>query len=298
MPRRTNEFQRLVVRMYEQMASPGDMVTESAILTERHGTVKREVDVLLEKSIFGTHVRIAVECRGRSAKDDVQWIDGLIGKYRDLNVEKVIAVSKSGFSRGAQEKAKANKIDLLTLKQALETNWPAEFARLGMALVARNDRPDSLQVITEPQIHGPLSLDTILVTESGRQIGTIEQVARTVYERRRPEIDAEIGKQFLTFFKTLNDLTSHKVIAEISQRSANPMFIEGEQGTRYRVSCFILRMVCSFSYKPVTLEHYMLGEAQVSLGSLVGNEKNRTISISTIQVPGKPNQVNVYWEHK
>lgn len=296
MPKRTNKFQQLVVRMYKQMADPGDLVTESAMLTERNGTTKREVDILLEKKIFGTRVRLAVECRNRGDKDDVTWIDSLIGKYKDLDLDRKIAVSSSGFSRAAQDKANLNRIELFTLRQALETDWPAEFVRLGMALVARNDRPAALHIVTDPPVSGPLSLNMMMVAESGKQIGTIEQIARTVYERRRQKIDAEIGKQFLAFFKTLSDLAKHKVIVDISQSPTNQVFIEDSQGTRYRLVSFILRMVCSFSYKPITLEHYLLGVAQVSAGSFSGNQTHKSISFTTIQVPARPKQVNVHWE--
>src|SRR4030042_3616368 len=130
------------------------------------------------------------------------------------------------------------------------------------------------------------------------QIGTVGQVARAMYERRRQEIDAKIGKQFLTFFKTLSDLSSHKVIVEISQAPANLVYIEGSQDILYRVISFILRMVCSFSHKPVTLEHYMLDEAQVSAGNLSGDQNSQSMFFTTIQIPERPNQVNVHWEHR
>jgi len=298
MPKRTNEFQRLVKTIYERMASPGDLVTESARLKERDAKTEREVDILLEKKMFGAQIRIAVECRDRSHKDDVTWIDGLIGKYKDLDVDRKFAVSSSGFSLAAQNKANLNRIELLTLRQALETNWAAKFVRLGMALVAREDRPDAIHIITDPAVPELFSSNTMLVTECGQQVGTVEQVARAIYERRRQEIDAEIGKQFLTWFKTLGDISSHKVTADISQPPANPIFIERSCDVRYRVVSFLIRMVCSFSYKPVTLQHYMLGEAQISVGNFSDAQNGQTISVSTIQVPEKPNQVNVHWEPK
>src|SRR5688572_759202 len=105
MPKRTNDFQKLIHYIYSQMVPEGATVTESALLRERSSLAKREVDILIEYEIAGTKLRIAVECRDRSRKDDIEWIDGLIGKYRDLEVDKVIAVSNSGFSSDAIEKA-------------------------------------------------------------------------------------------------------------------------------------------------------------------------------------------------
>src|SRR5438874_1382713 len=102
MPKRTTPFQRLVARMYEQLAGPDGHVEESATLKERDCGTGREVDVLLTKTIFGVQIRIAVETRERSAKDDITWIDELIGKYRDLFVNKIVAISESGFSNGGR----------------------------------------------------------------------------------------------------------------------------------------------------------------------------------------------------
>ncbi len=130
MPKRTNEFQKLITKIYEQLAGPNDIVSESAMVRERGSGTLREVDILLQKRIFGTDLRIAVECRDRADKEDIEWIDNLIGKYQDLDVDKKIAVSNSGFTPAAQKKASLNRIETLTLKEALETNWPSEFAQL------------------------------------------------------------------------------------------------------------------------------------------------------------------------
>src|SRR5262245_6390790 len=111
MPKRTNEFQKLITRIYARLVPEGGWVCESAMVKERGGRTEREVDVLLTHRAFGTVLRIAVECHDRKRHDDIEWIDSLIGKYKDLEVDKVIAVSASGFSRAAQEKADANRID-------------------------------------------------------------------------------------------------------------------------------------------------------------------------------------------
>ena len=54
--------------------------------------ISREIDVLIEKEINGKTAKIAVECRDRACKDDIEWVDSLVGKYMHLDVHKVIAV--------------------------------------------------------------------------------------------------------------------------------------------------------------------------------------------------------------
>jgi hypothetical protein len=58
-----------------------------------------------------------------SAKADVEWIDAIIGKYSKIGVRRVVAISRSGFTKNAIKKAKDANIDTLSLGQALEADW-------------------------------------------------------------------------------------------------------------------------------------------------------------------------------
>src|SRR5262249_16226085 len=134
MPKRSNDFQRLIARIYEQLTDNG-RVRESVMLKEKHSRRTREVDVFVESTVAGSAIRIAVECRDHSRKSDMTWIDQLIGKYSDLPVNHVIAVSRKAFSKNAAARAKANNIEVRTLNQAMETDWPTELARIGVGSV-------------------------------------------------------------------------------------------------------------------------------------------------------------------
>ncbi len=83
----------------------------------------REVDILIETSSGDHPIRIGVECRDHGQKCDVTWIEQLEGKYRDLPIDKVIAVSKSGFTKGAFKKAAAFGIRSLDFGQAEVEDW-------------------------------------------------------------------------------------------------------------------------------------------------------------------------------
>ena len=61
---------------------------------------------------------IAVECRDRARPADIEWIDALIGKYDDMPVNRVVAVSRMGFTSGAKKKASENGIIYWTLEEA------------------------------------------------------------------------------------------------------------------------------------------------------------------------------------
>jgi hypothetical protein len=128
MPMRTNEFQQLVAYVYSKIGPIGGKVTESAELFEEGSTTKREIDILIEVKVSGIELKIAIECRDRSRDETVEWVDALIGKYSRLRVNKVVAVSSSGFSGEAERKAAAHNIDTITAEEAARVDWAARVA--------------------------------------------------------------------------------------------------------------------------------------------------------------------------
>jgi hypothetical protein len=126
-PARSNDFQRIVKYIYEQISDVAT-VTESGLLRERDGT-EREVDILIEWKFAGTSLQMAVECRDYTRQQNIQWVDQLIGKYKDLKVNKIIAVSSSKFYLPAKRKAGEHGIEVITVNEALTKDWRAEIER-------------------------------------------------------------------------------------------------------------------------------------------------------------------------
>ena len=73
---------------------------------DKEAAILRDVDILVEYKYAGHNFCFIVECRDRSRSETVEWIDGLVGKTKSLNVNKVIAVSSKGFAAAAKRKAK------------------------------------------------------------------------------------------------------------------------------------------------------------------------------------------------
>lgn len=149
MPARSNAFQRLIFAIEQTLAPTGVVVTESKILIDRDGA-SREVDVLIEGGVSAHPVRIAIECRDRRRPADVTWIDELHGKYRDLPVNKVVAVSRTGFTAAALRKAVALGISTLTLPAASRFDWAAAVRR-----VARVDITSTEYVAVDAELVWP-----------------------------------------------------------------------------------------------------------------------------------------------
>jgi hypothetical protein len=127
MPARSNAFQQIVKYIYEQI-SAGATVTESGMLRERDGT-EREVDILIEWKYAGVDFQMAVECRDYTRKQNIQWVDQLIGKFEDLKVNKIVAISSSPFAKSSKRKARAHNIEVITVNEALTKDWRADIER-------------------------------------------------------------------------------------------------------------------------------------------------------------------------
>src|ERR1700733_963436 len=124
MPKRTNDFQRLVRLVQQALAPKGATVTESK-LVDNAGTI-REIDVLVEGDFGIYRMKIAVEAKDHSRALDVTVIEQIASKYRagdGILVNLVVIVSRSGYTKAAAEKAKRSNIELLTLREAESKDW-------------------------------------------------------------------------------------------------------------------------------------------------------------------------------
>jgi hypothetical protein len=123
MPRRSNDYQRVVFYIQKYLA-PGARVTESALLPDRRTGHLREVDVLVEGTLGGYPIAVAIEVRSQKRKADVQWIEQVRSKFESLPVNQVVLVSRSGFTADARQKAADWGIEIHTPAEALSPTGP------------------------------------------------------------------------------------------------------------------------------------------------------------------------------
>lgn len=142
MPRRSNEFQGLVLRIYAAMERVrGAKVEESVLLKEEGTDDAREVDVLVSRPVGERVVKIAIEARDHSRDQDVTWVDSLIGKFSGLGVDAVVAVSHTPFTPSAARKAARHRIKLLELREAERSDWAKELGPGLLNLFTCDPRP-------------------------------------------------------------------------------------------------------------------------------------------------------------
>lgn len=100
MPKRSNEFQRLVFYVQKALAN-ADPSEESEFLIDRATGQKREVDVCVHGKVSDKDVLVSVECRDHARRADVGWVEQMAAKHERLPTNALILASKSGFSANA-----------------------------------------------------------------------------------------------------------------------------------------------------------------------------------------------------
>lgn len=105
MPPQTNEFQKIVYLIKKHSATGGATVNESKDLYDSAAEKKREVDVVIERIAGEERTIIGIECTKLKQKADVEWVERMLGKHRDLPTDVLILYSYRGFSKAAIKKA-------------------------------------------------------------------------------------------------------------------------------------------------------------------------------------------------
>lgn len=123
MTKQSDAFEQQIHRLVELIEDSGATVTwDEHIPDPDNPQQSRQIDISIERDSALTHV----ECRLHKERQDVQWIEELIGRKISLQAVSVIAVSSSGFTQGAVKKAKRHGIVLRDLAQLTEDeirNW-------------------------------------------------------------------------------------------------------------------------------------------------------------------------------
>jgi hypothetical protein len=109
----SDAFEQQIHRIYALLADSGAEVKwNDHILDPDNPTQTRQIDVTIRRA----GVLTLVECRQHKSRQDVKWIEELIGRRISLAAHAVIAVSSSGFTAGARAKANKHGVILRDLR--------------------------------------------------------------------------------------------------------------------------------------------------------------------------------------
>lgn len=278
MPQRSNDFQRLIYWIEKQLAGEARVV-ESLLLPDRDGT-PREIDITIE-SAAGVHpVRIAIECRDHARPADVTWIEQLYGKYRDLPVSQVVAVSKAGFTRAARAKAAAYNIRALTLNKASHADWARSVRVVASVEVAVARYPVAGDCVltlrngtTPPSLEQPLDDGLPVLTWPGVPRATLQQLVNSAVSADRTNIE-RLEASFAEFAKSDADvvqLTFHLAPLGVCFVEAN--------GTEWPVDEISVPVRRERESMYINLTHADYGGAAVAYGDIErGGNRYRVVT--------------------
>lgn len=209
MPQRTNEFQTLIALIERQLAQCGVEVTESKMVKDEVIGEDREVDVHLVINDGRETTTVGIECVANKRRADITWVEGRIQKHRDLGTNRVVLVSKSGFTKAARKKAEQHGALTLTVEQAAANDW-ASLPKSGVGLRIHELQVRSVGIafphgsqldVEVPKgdrsfwSEGADPLQTALYEPTGKRLGTVNEVLEnaksapavmTEFERRAP----------------------------------------------------------------------------------------------------------------
>lgn len=197
MPKRSNDFQKLVA-LINVCIRQGAQVTESVLLIDKVTSEKREVDIVISKPVADYLVNIAVEVRDRKRKADSPWIEAMRAKHEHLEIDKLVLVSRSGFTRPALAKAKFQNIETITWKEAVATDWnlAVRMTALGYVMLTTIDYKCAAicGTLHDKKIYSPVSRKTT-VYNRGRTT-TIDEIAQNTLFK--PEVKRQLINQLET----------------------------------------------------------------------------------------------------
>lgn len=183
MPKRSNQFQKLITAIHACMAD-GATVEESALLIDPETGEQREVDIFLTSQIGGHPVSMAVEVNDRSRPSDSTWVEQMAGKHQSLPVNKLVLVSRSGFTGPAKQKAKSRQIGALTIEEACEIDWDLVFGLQKQGVLELfHIRFNCLAHIAGKDEWQPARLSGRIALPSGKCVSVRNVVEFAVFER-------------------------------------------------------------------------------------------------------------------
>jgi hypothetical protein len=272
-PKRTNPFQSLVAQVYKARKEDNAVVIESGEVGESGTSTPAEIDILIRKTTFGHEVVIALECRDHQRPQSVEWIRELADKKRSMPIDKMFAVSTSGFTEKAREKAKANGIELLTLRAAESLDFGAQLLRLGMCDIQWTLRFQSVTVAwSDPKQQSKVCETSILEIDGEAPQFDMKTLIESVLRNNADQITAAFHQSLPQAYKVRADL----------DRDAYFLFpIQFKKEARINgvaIDKLWLQLLCKPMAKEVGIDHYSLGDSRIAHSILDAGDKRVSIT--------------------
>lgn len=141
------EFEQTISRIHKSLEKKSTKISWNKHIKDPNTPKnRRQIDIILERDGRITHI----ECRHHTKKQGSPWVEALYGRKVNLNVDTMIGVSSSGFTKSAINTAKKLGIILKDLKEvtALEAEeWGSKTLIIGHFIEFKDAK---IEIVCEP----------------------------------------------------------------------------------------------------------------------------------------------------
>jgi hypothetical protein len=200
MPKRYNIFQDLIASIHKQLAS-SCQIAESEMFIDPSSGQAREVDLVVRSRVAGYEVVISVECTDRRRLASVEWVEQMCCKHRDLPTNKLVLVSKSGYTKTALLKGRSLGAELLSIEAAKRVDWAKYVDRYSRLFLMAVDIltvvvPVSTTYTADSPYRG-IPMKTEFWDSEGKFHATAQEIANAFLNKEQI-LAATIGKKDIT----------------------------------------------------------------------------------------------------
>ena len=279
-PKRTNDFQKLVFAIEIATAPIGAKVTQSAVVMDRDA--EREGDILIEYEIGGHPYKIAVECRDhKNVAQNLTWIDSLVGKYKDTNVNLIVAVTSTGFTPQAITKAQNNRIQLLTLKEATEADWAGKLLKTYTKILSTRITPYQYGLLYKekdtPKLSDAEFRNTVISNGRGETVGIVNEFMRDAYDSAA---QASVDNYIAINMKELMSSPINRTLDLTMPAEVRDLFIRAENRT-YEIAAVEFRVKVDLIFTDASDKHFIYNDMVVTQST--ASTSDQTVELGMIQ---------------
>lgn len=165
-------------------AQPGVTVTESKFLHDDTVNADREVDIVVEGSFDGDPMVTSIEVIEHRRPATVEWVERLIGKHRTLPTNRLMLVSKSGFSPLALATVEKEGGWVVAVRsEPVMVDGQLCVKSLFMDTIQRKPTAYRLYVLTVngQWFEGDIPKDSAICDANGNELGAAEELVQETF---------------------------------------------------------------------------------------------------------------------
>jgi hypothetical protein len=121
-------FEKLIHQMHTQLAPAGATVTLDDRIIGYQSKTDRELDITIRASVAQYNLLIVVECKDEARPVDVGTVGEFASLLQDVEANKGVMISTSGFTTAAIELARARGIVTRTYIDTEGIDWRSELS--------------------------------------------------------------------------------------------------------------------------------------------------------------------------